>query len=47
MCMVCVPGAHRSQKKASDALELELRMVVRHNRDARSQTRVLWKNKGS
>ena len=31
VCMyaMCVPGAHRSQNRAKDPLELELKMVVR------------------
>jgi hypothetical protein len=37
MCMVCVLSA----------LELELWMFVGHNEGARSQIRVLWKNKHS
>lgn len=28
MCITCVPGAYRSQMKASDLLELGLQMVV-------------------
>ena len=30
LCITCMPGAHRGQKRASDSLELELQMVVSH-----------------
>lgn len=28
---MCVPGAHRDQKRAPNLLELELQMVLRHH----------------
>jgi hypothetical protein len=31
LCTVCMPDAHENQKRASDALELVLQMVVRHH----------------
>lgn len=31
MCTICVPGAHGAQKRARDALELELWTIKRAN----------------
>ena len=35
---MCVPGAHRGQKRASDPLELELWMVISNDVGAGNQT---------
>ena len=34
LCIMCVPGACRGQKRASDPVELELQIVVRCHVDA-------------
>lgn len=39
MCTMCIPGA-RGQKMVSEALELELWIVVNHHVDAGNQTLV-------
>lgn len=31
LCSICVPGIHGGQKRALDALELELGIVVNHH----------------
>ena len=37
-------GAHGDQKRPSDALELELQVVVSHHVGARNRTQALWKS---
>lgn len=44
MCAMCVPGAHRSQKRMSDLLKLELLMNVSDHVDAGNQTQIFCKN---
>uniref|UniRef100_A0A8C8ULU8 Uncharacterized protein n=1 Tax=Peromyscus maniculatus bairdii TaxID=230844 RepID=A0A8C8ULU8_PERMB len=39
--IVCIPGSHRSQKRRSDLLEMELQIIVRCHVGARNQTPVL------
>lgn len=41
VCVTCVPGTHRGQKWALDALELKLQMFVRHYLGVGNQTLVL------
>ena len=41
LCTSCVFGACGGQKRALDALELELQMVVSHHMGAGNQTQVL------
>lgn len=38
VCPTCLPGAHRSQKKTSDPVELKLQMVVSYHENARNRT---------
>ena len=45
MYTVCVPGNHRSEKRASDPLKLELQMVVRCHAGAGNW--VLWESSQS
>jgi hypothetical protein len=45
MCTISVPGAQRGQKKVSDALELELQVVVSYYVDSGNQTWVFCKDK--
>lgn len=42
LCSVCIPGAHRNQKTASDSLGPELQMVMSCHISARNQTWVPW-----
>lgn len=44
MCTMCVPGALREQKKASDPLEPELQMIRSRHMGAGSWTQVLYKS---
>ena len=44
MCAMCMPDAHRDQKRASDALKLELGVVVCHYVGRKIQTWVLYQN---
>lgn len=39
-----VPGALKSQERASDPMAWELQNIVSHCTDADNQTCVLWKN---
>lgn len=41
LCTLCMPIAHRSQKRASDPLKLELQVAVRCHVSAENQTWVL------
>lgn len=50
MCLcttTCESGAHGGQKRTSDPLKLELKMVVSRHAVARNQTRLLRSNKCS
>lgn len=44
LCTMYMPGAHRSQKKASVPLELEIQMVVHCHVGAKNWTQFLKKN---
>lgn len=44
LCTTYVPGALGAQKKVSDRLGLEQRMIVRHHVVSETQTRDLWKS---
>lgn len=46
-CTICVPSAHRSQKRVLGHLGLELWTVVSSNVGSRKQAQVLCGNKGS
>lgn len=47
VCTACVSGVLGSQKRASDALEVELWMVVSHHVGTRMGTRICKSNKCS
>lgn len=44
MCTMSVPGACRGQKRAQEALKMELGMAVNYHADARNKTWVLSKS---
>lgn len=47
VCGICMSGASRGQKRASDILDLELGMYVNHCEGPETQTRVLSKSSRS